>query len=152
MIIRPCSTCYLRKRCVRRAYIECEFTCHRDVALKSLTAVIKCDWFDRLYSPGARVSVLLHEYCHGDPQYNDYVHTEEGDFTGTIINLPDKKRNIAVWMDENDNVVRTTIKVPVSRLTFISEPPVRTCPVCGCPEGKKNHDGWACDECEKVTQ
>jgi hypothetical protein len=110
--------------------------------LKSLTAVIKCDWFDRLYSPGARVSVLLHEYCHN----------EEGDFTGTIINLPDENRNIAVWMDENDNVVRTTIKVPVSRLTFISEPPVRTCPVCGCPEGKKNHGGWACDECEKVTQ
>ena len=146
MIIRPCSTCHLRKGCVRHDYITCEFSCHRDVDLKSLIAKIKCDWFDRLYSPGTRVSVELHRYESGSSDYNDHSVIEEGDFSGTIIRAP-KKRKVAVWMDENDDVIHKIVNVPIGRLTFISEFPVNTCPDCGCPDGKKNHNEWFCEKC-----
>ncbi len=152
MIVRPCSSCLLRKGCERFSFIAWEFACHRDVDLKSLTAEIKCDWFDRLYSPGARVSVFLHEYQFGDPEYGDYRHVKEGDFPGTISRGPDKKRRITVWMDEDDDVERKIIKVPLSRLTFISDrPPIEVC-VCGCPEGEQNDPSWSCDECYKTKE
>lgn len=147
MIIRPCSTCHLRKGCVRFDSIKCEVECAW-IDLKRITAEFSCDWYDGLYSPGVRVSVHLHRYESGDPEYHDHEVLEEGDFTGTIIRRP-KKRRVAVWMDDNDGLARTIITVPLGRLTFIAERPVDVCPLCGRPEGKKNRNTFVCDECDK---
>ena len=149
MRVLPCSTCYLRRSCERFDSIKFSFSCSWD-GMKSLTAKMKCDWHDRLYSPGVRVSVHLHEYASSDREHHDYEHFDEGDFTGTISRISRKGR-VVVWMDGDvgDRIANQIITVPFGRIMLINEPPVNVC-LCGKPEGKKNHDSWSCDECDKL--
>ena len=71
-------------------------------------AKISCDWFDRLYSPGVRVMVELHEYYRGDNETPEIY--KEGDYPGTIIRGP-RNGKIAVWMDDNDDVACRIVKI-----------------------------------------
>jgi len=146
MICKPCSVCILKKHCPRFDSIKWTFECCWN-GLKSLKAEIKCDWFDRLYSPGARVSVHLHEYHNGYDE--DYEHYSAGDFKGTISRITAKRR-VAVWLDSNQCTANEIVTVPFGRITFINELPINVCK-CGLPEGNKNKETWFCDECDKLT-
>jgi hypothetical protein len=145
MIIRPCSTCFLKKVCSRYASIESTFQCNWN-GLKSLIANMKCDWHDSLYSGGVRVSARVHRYESGDYQSGDYVSRGEMDVTGTITRVT-RKGKVAVWVDDDCETENPIITLPKSRIKFIPEKPVGACELCGCPDGKHNRSSFSC-ECD----
>ena len=141
MYLRPCRMCSV-ENCEKKQQMR-----QRLRGTFVTSAKFKCEKFLHLFKPGDRVKALIwqrFEYGSGIIKATvTYIRP-----TGKVIVYLDYEP----FEDEEGDRVKSTnmfMELWPKHLQTTDEPPVKVCPECGLPEGKKNRPDWHCKTCKE---